>query len=129
MTGNPTACVHCGHPAAGGGIHVGTGADGNHVVACVPECPRLTNGLIADIISRELIAPLIADAQPYHQTPDGSRATTISIRASAASRSAADLIGQALTDAIPGATTVYQGPGADGSPAVLYCYDNHGGMQ
>lgn len=38
------ACVHCGHPAAGGGIQIGTDADGNHLVACIPTCPKPATG-------------------------------------------------------------------------------------
>jgi ferredoxin len=37
---NPQNCVHCGRPAAGGGVYVGYDEHGNRAVACVPTCPK-----------------------------------------------------------------------------------------
>jgi hypothetical protein len=38
----PKNCVHCGRPAAGGGVYVGYDRHGNRAVACIPICPKPT---------------------------------------------------------------------------------------
>lgn len=36
----PKTCVNCGQPPRALSIQVGTDANGDHLVACVPTCPK-----------------------------------------------------------------------------------------